>query len=139
MKGLHYDETEKKIRTTSDCILSILHEEKVRSDNEDEQARSREHVFADLRKPQVVALQGGNIYAEMIKSDEFAEATIGHEDSETGRQAALRVKRIFDSRNFHTSLCSDRRGVELAGALGEDEDLSGGAARAGAGRGDLEF
>ena len=70
------------------------------------------------RKNQVVFLHGPNIYTEMTDEMKgFAEATIGCRNTRMGVLAARKVKRAFDSKNFHSKLCDDRDGVELAGAL----------------------
>ena len=70
------------------------------------------------RKNQVVVLHGPNIYTEMTdEMKSFAEATIGYRNTRMGVLAARKVKRAFDSKNFHTKLCDDRDGVELAGGL----------------------
>ena len=70
------------------------------------------------RKNQVVVLHGPNIYTEMTDEMKgFAEATIGYRNSRSGLLAARKVKQAFDTKNFHTKLCSDRDGVELAGGL----------------------
>ena len=59
------------------------------------------------RKNQVVVLHGPNIYTEMTdEMKSFAEATIGYRNTRMGVLAARKVKRAFDSKNFHTKLKS---------------------------------
>ena len=72
-----------------------------------------EEITQALQLP-TVCLSGPNIYTEMIH-DEFAEATIGHLD--TDYDAALRAQHVFTTETFRASLCNDRKGVELCGGL----------------------
>jgi glycerol-3-phosphate dehydrogenase (NAD+) len=63
----------------------------------------------------VTVLSGPNLYAEMASNNEFAEATIGYDESD--KSAAHVVKMVTSSKCFQTSLTNDRVGLEVCAGL----------------------
>ena len=101
VKSLHFDEASLSLTTVSDDI---------------------ERALPGVA---VTSLMGPNLYSEMVRPGEYAEATVGHRPAD--RAAALRVQRLFSATpSFCVGLCEDRAGTELCGGLKNVVSLAAG-------------